>query len=43
MDINTIFENAGYRFSIGSLEKFDGEVMKIIAEIKQNFEETSNG
>lgn len=43
MDINTIFENAGYRFSAGSLEKFDGEVMKIIAEIKHNFEETSNG
>lgn len=43
MDINTIFENTGYRFSAGSLEKFDGEVMKIVAEIKHNFEETCNG
>lgn len=43
MDINTIFENVGYRFSAGSLEKFDGAVMKIISEIKHNFEEASNG
>ena len=43
MDINTIFENTGYRFSAGSLEKFDGEVMKIIAKIKHNFEEMING
>lgn len=42
MDINTIFESAGYRFSAGSLEKFDAEVMKIVAEIKHNFEETCN-
>ena len=43
MDINTIFENAGYRFSAESLEKFDGEIMKIVKEIKHNFEEASNG
>ena len=43
MDINTIFENEGYRFSAGSLEAFDGEVMKITDEIKHNFEEVSNG
>lgn len=43
MDINTIFENAGYRFSFGSLEKFDSEVIKIITEIKRNFEEVNNG
>ena len=43
MDINTIFENSGYRFSSGSLPKFDNEAMKIIVEIKQNFEEANNG
>ena len=43
MDVNTIIENAGYRFSTESLEKFDYEVMKIIDEIKHDFEETSNG
>ncbi len=43
MDINTIFENSGYRFSSGSLERFDNEAMKIVAEIKQNFEEANNG
>ena len=43
MDINTIFENAGYRFSADSLERFDGEVMNMITEIKRNFEEACNG
>lgn len=42
MDINTIFENAGYRFSSESLEKFDKEVIQIVNDIKRNFEEASN-
>ena len=42
MDINTIFENSGYRFSSGSLERFDNEAIKIVAGIKQSFEEANN-
>ena len=43
MDINTIFENSGYRFSFESLERFDCEVKKIVNEIAHNFEEVNNG
>ena len=38
MDINTLFENNGYRFSTNNLEKFDEEVLSIINEIKTNYD-----
>lgn len=39
MDINTIPENAGYRFGYESIDKFVDETKKIITNIKTNFEE----
>lgn len=38
MDINTIYENNGYRFSWESLEKFDNRIVSIVEEIKQEFD-----
>ena len=43
MDINTLFENSGYRFSGDNLEQFDVEVVKIIENIRNDFEEVNNG
>lgn len=39
MDINTIQENAGYRFAFSDLNCFKHEVLEIIQNLKTNFEE----
>ena len=43
MDINTVYENTGYRFSSANIEQFEREVLPIINEIKKNYEEVNNG
>lgn len=43
MDINTVFENSGYRFSSSSLKSFYLSIMPIINRIKNDFVEKSNG
>lgn len=42
MDINTVFENGGYRFASADLGLFREKVLVIVNEIKNNFEGLDN-